>query len=261
MMLRAHGLLDDSQMLDFIRMAASQGPNGFNIMSQYEKMLIDYEDDEDEEDDEQEFDEAELAQIAQIRALAMQAKQQHAEEDEEDDYADEEEDEEEEELNDEAATRMMMMMDEQEKLYLHQQMLEREYLKASTASVLAKGKQPPAINGKVPIIEESKVPPQNGLIGEMIQNPAGLPLGLAEIDDELGEEILAGGNQADDAVDESAYKKLMLQSGYPGGSQINDDIAVKTWIQWYLIQEDHDFMVEVERDFIGDKFNLIKLRE
>jgi len=59
----------------------------------------------------------------------MQAKQQHAEEDEEDDYADEEEDEEEEELNDEAATRMMMMMDEQEKLYLHQQMLEREYLK------------------------------------------------------------------------------------------------------------------------------------
>jgi len=28
----------------------------------------------------------------------------------------------------------------------------------------------------------------------MIQNPAGLPLGLAEIDDELGEEILAGGN-------------------------------------------------------------------
>jgi hypothetical protein len=89
---------------------------------------------------------------------------------------------------------MMMMMDEQEKLYLHQQMLEREYLKASTASVLAKGKQPPAINGKVPLIEESKIPPQNGLIGEMIQNPAGLPLGLAEIDDELGEEILAGGN-------------------------------------------------------------------
>jgi hypothetical protein len=34
-------------------------------MSQYEKMLIDYEDDEDEDgDEEHEFDEAELAQIA-----------------------------------------------------------------------------------------------------------------------------------------------------------------------------------------------------
>lgn len=63
MMLRAHGLLDDSEMVDFIRMAASQGGSS-NLMSQYEKMLIDYEDDEDEEDEEHEFDEAELAQIA-----------------------------------------------------------------------------------------------------------------------------------------------------------------------------------------------------
>ena len=64
MMLRAHGLLDDSEMVDFIRMAAAQGGSS-NLMSQYEKMLIDYEDDEDEDgDDEHEFDEAELAQIA-----------------------------------------------------------------------------------------------------------------------------------------------------------------------------------------------------
>jgi hypothetical protein len=64
MMLRAHGLLDDSEMVDFIRMAAAQGGSS-NLMSQYEKMLIDYEDDEDEEgDEEHEFDEAELAQIA-----------------------------------------------------------------------------------------------------------------------------------------------------------------------------------------------------
>ena len=27
------------------------------------------------------------------------------------------------------------------------------------------------------------------------------------------------------------------------------------------MQEDHDFLVEVERDFIMDKFNLVKLRE
>lgn len=222
MMLRAHGLLDDSEMVDFIRMAATQGGTSSNLMSQYEKMLIDYEDDEDEDDDddEQEFDEAELAQIAQIRALAMQQQQRKLangggggeEEDEEDEYADEED---EEEMNDEAATRMMMMMDEQEKLYMHQQMLEREYLKASTASVLAKGKAP--INGNIGPIEESKMAiAANGLIGGMI--PPGLPAGLVDIDDELGEEILAGGNNPDEAVDESAYKKMMMQSGYPGGS-------------------------------------------
>lgn len=32
-------------------------------------------------------------------------------------------------------------------------------------------------------------------------------------------------------------------------------------MQWYLALEDHEFMVEVERDFLVDKFNHIKLRE
>lgn len=71
---------------------------------------------------------------------------------------------------------MMMMMDEQEKLFLQQQMLECEYLKASAASVYAKRKQPPAINGNVPLIEESKTPPPNGLIGEMKQISAKLSI-------------------------------------------------------------------------------------
>lgn len=123
---------------------------------------------------------------------------------------------------------MMMMMDEQEKLYMHQQMLEREYLKASTASVLAKGK-PPA-NGNIGPIEESKMPKgaSNDLIGGNLI-PPGLPAGLVDIDDELGEEILAGGNNPDDVVDESAYKKIMMQSGYPGGQQ-QSAAEVKTWI-------------------------------
>jgi hypothetical protein len=126
---------------------------------------------------------------------------------------------------------MMMMMDEQEKLYLHQQMLEREYLKASTASVLAKGKPP--VNSNIGPIEESKIPigASNDFIGGN-QIAAGLPRlppGLAEIDDELGEEILAGGNNPDEAVDESAYKKMMMQSGYPGGQQ-QSAAEVKTWI-------------------------------
>jgi hypothetical protein len=65
----------------------------------------------------------------------------------------------------------------------------------------------------------------------------------------------------DDDIDESAYRKLMEQAGYPGGQGAAGGAEPKTWIQWYLIQEDHDFMVEVERDFISDKFNLIKLRD
>lgn len=36
---------------------------------------------------------------------------------------------------------------------------------------------------------------------------------------------------------------------------------LKTWLQWYLALEDNEFFVEVERDFIIDKFNLINLRE
>jgi hypothetical protein len=38
-------------------------------------------------------------------------------------------------------------------------------------------------------------------------------------------------------------------------------IVLKTWLQWYLALEDNEFFVEVERDFIIDKFNLINLRE
>jgi hypothetical protein len=33
------------------------------------------------------------------------------------------------------------------------------------------------------------------------------------------------------------------------------------WIQWYLSLEDHDFLIEVDKDFINDKFNLIKLKD
>jgi casein kinase II subunit beta len=32
-------------------------------------------------------------------------------------------------------------------------------------------------------------------------------------------------------------------------------------MQWYLALEDHEFLVDVERNFIKDKFNLINLRE
>lgn len=33
------------------------------------------------------------------------------------------------------------------------------------------------------------------------------------------------------------------------------------WIQWFISLEDHDFLLEIDVDFINDKMNLLKLRE
>jgi len=33
------------------------------------------------------------------------------------------------------------------------------------------------------------------------------------------------------------------------------------WIQWYLTLEDHDFYVEIDRAFLEDPLNLVKLKE
>ena len=73
--------------------------------------------------------------------------------------------------------------------------------------------------------------------------------------------ILAGGA----GEDQSAYQKMLADGeAYLGstvaGKQI-PPIELKNWIQWYLALEDHDFLVEVERSFILDQLNLIKLRE
>lgn len=34
-----------------------------------------------------------------------------------------------------------------------------------------------------------------------------------------------------------------------------------TWMQWFLSLEDHDFLIEVDREFIADEMNLLQLRE
>ena len=34
-----------------------------------------------------------------------------------------------------------------------------------------------------------------------------------------------------------------------------------SWIQWYLTLDDHDFFVEVDRAFLEDPLNLVKLKE
>jgi casein kinase II subunit beta len=33
------------------------------------------------------------------------------------------------------------------------------------------------------------------------------------------------------------------------------------WMQWFLALEDHDFLVEVDREFLNDKMNLLCLSE
>jgi hypothetical protein len=136
-------------------------------------------------------------------------------------------------------------------------MLEREYLKAAAAAG-----QHPINGGTLPTSAQLKMLQnhmdelEDDLVDEKI-----MPNGL--VDDDEDDLILA--NAAGAAPTESAYKKMVIgESGYsPGtaGAGGNSQIDVKTWIEWYLIQEDHDFMVEVDHSFITDKFNLIKLQE
>jgi casein kinase II subunit beta len=81
--------------------------------------------------------------------------------------------------------------------------------------------------------------------GDEDDEGAALVGGVDDGDDDL---ILAGENENQEVDENGVYTK-----GKP--------IEIKSWLQWYLALEDHDFLVEVERDFLKDKFNLINLRE
>jgi CRISPR/Cas system-associated protein Cas10 (large subunit of type III CRISPR-Cas system) len=37
--------------------------------------------------------------------------------------------------------------------------------------------------------------------------------------------------------------------------------VLTSWMQWFLSLEDHDFLIEIDRDFISDKMNLLNLRD
>lgn len=85
------------------------------------------------------------------------------------------------------------------------------------------------------------------------------------IDNNEDDLILAA---ADAAHEESAYNKLEMEGSAEECDSFDDakgaiekPAELKCWVQWYLALEDHDYMVEVDRDFITDKFNLIKLRD
>ena len=154
---------------------------------------------DDDYDDADLYDPQQLAQLRQIKAMAEAMRQRgrgfgpmdNGEDDEyeddedygEDDQHEQGEDDDEEDVDaelDEAA-RMMLMMEEQEKLYLHQQMLEREYLKAAANA----GQHP--INGStLPTVAQLK----------MLQNH------MDELEDDLvDEKIVANGGVEDEEDD------------------------------------------------------------
>lgn len=189
----------------------------------------------------------------------------HGCEDDDEDYGDEDgqEDDEDDEEDDEdgdaeldEAARMMLMMEEQEKMYIQQQMLEREYLKAAAANghhIANGGTLPTAAQLKM--LQNHMDELEDDLVDEKI-------IGNGGVEDEGDDLILAGGDGT--ARNGSAYKKLVMgESGYsPAANGHNQSqVDVKTWVEWYLIQEDHDFMVDVDHSFVTDKFNLIKIRE
>ena len=246
-------------MNELIRRAGAAGMLGMNGESDYGE----------EEDDEGAYDPDQLAQLRQLKLMAEAMRQGRKGffgpvdgQEDDPDYGDEdghEEDEEDEDEEDDdaeldEAAKMMLMMEEQEKMYIQQQRLEREYLKAAAAngSIVGNG-------ASMPTAAQLK----------MLQNH------MDELEDELvDEKMIANGDDEDDLIlagaagaapTESAYKKMVMgESGYSptaGNGHSQSQIDVKTWIEWYLIQEDHDFMVEVDKSFVTDKFNLIKIRE
>jgi hypothetical protein len=118
-------------------------------------------------------------------------------------------------------------------------MLEREYLKAAVAAGGSKAH---------PTAQQLQM--------------------LANMDDDEEEEGAGGGEGADEEDDDMILAGGANQAGEQedsGDSSSKNNgakpIEIKRWLQWYLALEDHDFLVEVEREFISDKFNLIKMRD
>lgn len=88
-------------------------------------------------------------------------------------------------------------------------------------------------------------------------------------------------NEYLNAVGDESDDGLVLGGGVPGASGMNDinqlmmmdDPALGLgypqipqlppnfgWIQWFLSMEDHEFFVEVDREYIEDKMNLLQLK-
>ena len=49
-------------------------------------------------------------------------------------------------------------------------------------------------------------------------------------------------------------------SHYPPSHHSKAFPKMRGWIQWFLALEDHEFYLEVEKEFVEDKMNLVGLR-
>lgn len=62
---------------------------------------------------------------------------------------------------------------------------------------------------------------------------------------------------------EGNYNDLIPDNNQVDPFEVQEDakfVLPLNWKQWFLSLEDHEFLVEVEKDFIKDKFNLIGLK-
>lgn len=80
-----------------------------------------------------------------------------------------------------------------------------------------------------------------------------------------------------DAAGDDSDDGLMLGGGVPGGTGVSDinELMMEDpslgigyskvpqippnfgWIQWFLSNEDHEYFVEVDKEYIEDKMNLL----
>lgn len=83
--------------------------------------------------------------------------------------------------------------------------------------------------------------------------------------------INAGDEESDDGLvlagegtaAATAYNQMMigdpnLEMNY---SKMPPAKLYNGWMQWFISLEDHDFLLEIDKDFINDKMNLIGLRD
>lgn len=71
-----------------------------------------------------------------------------------------------------------------------------------------------------------------------------------------------------DLTEDEAAMAVEAMKQYEGGSDSNNDFDTLSdenegpggWIQWFWSLEGHDFLVEIEEEYIKDSFNLFGLK-
>ena len=78
--------------------------------------------------------------------------------------------------------------------------------------------------------------------------------------DESDDGLMLGGGVpgASGDINQMMMEDPSLGLGYPKVPQLPPNFG---WIQWFLSLEDHEFFVEVDKEFIEDKMNLLELKK